>query len=386
MRVFFGLFLVYSLFFVMGCIDKAHLVESSDTDSMSQEARELKAEALQSQIDGLNPLTLEVLWYYPLPEERITRFTHRGELLFVETERHLLYAIEPATGVVRWVFQCEDPLDFAPALSKTHVSFTCASVLFLLDSRGGNLIWKQTMSFTVSSGTALDRQNVYVGSFDDFFYAYNLEGRKAWRFRTEGSLMLAPLTETPLVYFISEDLSIYAVNVADGTKSWEFKMLNRAKDNPYIYDYVIGSNLDYSLLYVPSDDFNLYCIDRITGNIFWKYEAGEEVLTTPVVSGDACYSACTNKLVGIQNRTGHEMFSLEGQYQVLARGKSDIYVTRFKEIAGQRTREMLLVDGAKGTVKAKAPISKFEFALTNRQDGLIFLASRNGVLFTLKEQ
>ena len=376
MREFTVLFLILGFTLFTGCIDKAHVAKADR--NISTETREQKAASLRNQVDGLNSLTLEVAWYYPLPEEQITNFTHSGDLLFVETKRNLLYALEPDNGVVRWVFQLSDPLDFRPAISKDHVSFTAASVLYLLDTTGGNLIWKRNLPFTVSSATTLDKQNVYVGSFDDFFYAYGIgDGTKSWRYRTSGSIMKAPLTEDPSVYFISEDNGVYALNGSDGLKSWTFQMHDRATDNPYVRN---------NLLYVSSEDYNLYAINRITGNIAWKYEAGEEVMTVPVVSGDTCYAACRNKLVGVHNKSGRETFALDGHYKVLATGKKDVYVQRIKKVANRIISEMAVIDGEKGTIKAKAPVSKFKYFLTNHRDGMVYMASSDGVLFALKEE
>lgn len=365
-------FLSILFFFVLllGCNE-----EIIKGDGTSLEARELKASALRSQLEALN---MEEYWYYPLPEEEITGVHLRGQLLFVETKKNVLYAIEPENGVVRWVFQVDSPLDFPPSLSETNVSFTASSVLYLLDTRGGNLIWKKTLPFTVSSSTCLDRIHVYVGSYDHFFYAFKLgDGVRDWRYRTEGTIIGVPLTEDPAVYFTSEDETVYSVNASSGDLSWKFEM-----HGPITGDPSIRGNM----LYVPSSDFNLYCINRITGNIRWKYEAGEAVLTAPVVSPQNAYSASENHLVGVNNRTGREEFRVEGRYQVLAMGQYDVYALSTKNVSGKAIRELMVLDGEKGLLKSQSSVSKFKYFVTNYDTNVIYLGSSDGVLFALREK
>ncbi|MEK7485197.1 MAG: PQQ-binding-like beta-propeller repeat protein [Planctomycetota bacterium] len=368
-RVIFLLWMM-SLLFVLGCHDVV-----IKTDENSLESREAKAATLRSQIDALN---MEVYWYYPLPEEEITSVDLRGDLLFVQTKRNLLYAIEPENGVVRWVFQVDVPLDFPPSISDSFVAFTASSILYLLEPKGGNLLWKKTLPSSASSPTTLDRQNVYVGSYDHFFYAFKLgSGSRNWRYRTEGTIIGTPLTEDPGVYFVSEDNNIYGVSASDGNLSWKFPIFGQLTGDPYSRA---------NMLYVPCADFNLYCINRITGNVRWKYEAGEPFMTAPVVSAQNAYAASQNHLVAINNRTGREVFRVEGRYQVLAQGKYDIYALSMKNIAGNILREMVTIDGEKGELKAHSTISKFKYFVTNYQNSVIYMASSDGVLFAVREK
>ena len=50
-------------------------------------------------------------------------------------------------------------------------------------------------------------------------------------------------------------------------------------------------------LYCGSVDGNLYCLDRQTGQLVWKFNTGQPITGTPAAGGDRVYIGSTDKQI-----------------------------------------------------------------------------------------
>jgi outer membrane protein assembly factor BamB len=91
--------------------------------------------------------------------------------------------------------------------------------LVALALTSGEPLWEQRLVGTISEpATARDR--VFVGSTDNFFYAFDADsGRPEWKWRNGGDVIGAA-SDDDLVYFASLDNLIRAVNRGNGNQRW----------------------------------------------------------------------------------------------------------------------------------------------------------------------
>jgi outer membrane protein assembly factor BamB len=80
----------------------------------------------------------------------------------------------------------------------------------------------------------------------------------------------------------STDYDLYCIDTISGLLRWKYHTLERVNSSPAIHE---ASNT----VLVGSYDFNLYAIDHVSGTLRWKYPAGSLIKSSPVVYGNLIY-------------------------------------------------------------------------------------------------
>lgn len=92
--------------------------------------------------------------------------------------------------------------------------------LVALAAATGEPLWEQRLTGTISE-PAVARDRVFVGSTDNFFYAFDADsGRPEWKWRNGGDVIGAA-ADGDLVYFASLDNIVRAVNRGNGNQRWK---------------------------------------------------------------------------------------------------------------------------------------------------------------------
>lgn len=125
-----------------------------------------------------------------------------GKLFVVDTFA-MLYAFDAATGRELWRAQVGDPADV----------------------KGGRSIWTGEMTGDKGSlfggGVSYDGGNVYAtNGLGDVSAHEAATGKRLWKVRPGGPLRGAPAIGNGLVYAMSQDNQLFALNQADGSVQW----------------------------------------------------------------------------------------------------------------------------------------------------------------------
>ena len=83
----------------------------------------------------------------------------------------------------------------------------------------------------------------------------------AWKFSTNGSVISSPTVFDGLVYVGSQDKNIYAVGAWSGELVWKFTTGGAVESTPAVID---------GKLYTGGDDGFVYCLNAYTGALLWK--------------------------------------------------------------------------------------------------------------------
>ncbi len=93
-----------------------------------------------------------------------------------------------------------------------------------------------------------------------------LKGVK-WTFHTRGEVVSSPAIVDGVIYVGSNDGNLYAIDQQTGAKRWAFTTGARVASSPAV---------DRGLVYFGSYDGNFYAVDTATGKLRWKFRnAGE---------------------------------------------------------------------------------------------------------------
>jgi outer membrane protein assembly factor BamB len=96
-------------------------------------------------------------------------------------------------------------------------------VALVLDT--GEIAWEQRLTGTISE-PASARDRVFVGSTDNFLYAFHRNGQFEWKWRNGGDV-IGVATEGDVVYVASLDNIIRAVNRGNGNQRWKKSTVTR---------------------------------------------------------------------------------------------------------------------------------------------------------------
>lgn len=374
----------------------------------------------------LEEFGFKLYWDSPIQGEVLTSLTLEGDALYAFTASNRLYQIDIRSGMVRWAFDVGRPLSFADGrpiaewvyraredketrlrVKQYDEIFFCAQgYLYALDKHNGSELWSVQLPFTPSSPPEASATHVFVGSWDDRLYAIRKDSPLVpdWSWRTGDDVMARPLFYPPMIFASSIDGGLYAFEAPTGKPKPTFPfMTDRRLDvDPAVYKH---------LLYLPSDDFNLYVVGPTDGLVHHRECPGAPIDTRPIGIADTIYFGAEGKGIhalarrGLPNRSEgnprkvtHELlWRSEGTTQLLCKGMEDVYLLAPGE-PGTLKAAIRRVHAAKGNERGSLELSGVDFWLTNpadpagvepteiRRGGILLLGFRNGWIVALKER
>ena len=238
------------------------------------------------------------------------------------------YAVDAATGTLKWKFQTEgekrfagkhlhgsepaaesmpDPFDFylsSPALWGGAVYFGSGDGnVYALDAATGALKWKYHTGDVVHASPAISDGTLFIGSWDSYFYALDAaSGKEKWRFKTgedhniynQVGIQSSAAVVDGVVYFGCRDSNLYALDARTGEKKWAFN--NKGS-------WVITSPAvrDGKVYFATSDTGTVYALDARAGTpIFSLKFGGWPLFSSPALAGGMLYiGSHQGKLIAI---------------------------------------------------------------------------------------
>ena len=227
-----------------------------------------------------------------------------------------LYAVDAATGKLRWKYATAgehrytathmhgampaaeampDPFDFylsSPAISGGTVYFGSGDGnVYALDAATGALKWKFQTGDVVHSSPAIDSGTVFAGSWDSYLYALDAAtGKEKWRFKTgedpkihnQVGIQSSPAVVNGVVYFGCRDSNLYAVDEKTGEKKWAYS--NKGS-------WVIGSPAvhDGRVYFATSDSALFHVLDANTGAPVFSMTFTWPMFSSPSIAGNTLY-------------------------------------------------------------------------------------------------
>ena len=172
-----------------------------------------------------------------------------------------------------------------------------------------------------------------AGFKDQTVYALALGGSVAerpdelWRFEGAAGQYVGTGAIAGELFIIGNgDGKVYALELEDGTKAWEFATEDRVWATPV----VVGDTV-----YVASLDHRLYALDRVTGAERWRFEATGALSATPVhVDGDLWVGDFTSKLYQIDLETQEAVWTYEANDWLWASPLLDDDILYFADVGG----------------------------------------------------
>ncbi|MBL4844607.1 MAG: PQQ-binding-like beta-propeller repeat protein [Planctomycetes bacterium] len=356
----------------------------------------------------------QLYWDSLIRDEVLTSVSIEGDQLYAFTRTNRLYQIDIHSGMVNWVFDVDLPLSFTkgghPIAEWTYevrkgqkyreydeIFFVAKDFLFGLDKKNGSEIFQARLNFAPSTPPRASSTHVFIGSWDDRIYAIRKDKPTLpnWSWRTRSDVLVKPEYRSPTVFVASTDGTLYTFDAATGRKHWPFKTGKPLRAAPLIYR---------SLLYLPSDDFNMYVLDPTDGLVHHRTCVSEAITSDPVGIGKTVYFGTKtgmNALLRLgpmkenKRKMDHKLaWTRKGAHQILCVGSQDAYLLEGNDTEGRSVSRVNLKDGH---YRDSLPLTGVDFWVTNPfspshsershslRGGIMILGFRNGWIFALKE-
>jgi len=190
-----------------------------------------------------------------------------------------------------------DPFDVylsSPAVWNNAVYFGSGDGnVYALDAATGALKWKFQTGDVVHASPAIVDGKLYIGSWDSYFYALDaVDGKEIWRFKTgedndihnQVGIQSSATVFNGIVYFGCRDSKLYALDAVTGKQRWMF--FNHGS-------WVITSPVvhDGKVFFATSDTATLYALDAQTGAQDFSLKFHWVIFSSPAIAGSTLYVA-----------------------------------------------------------------------------------------------
>ncbi len=274
---------------------------------------------------ALNANTGALIWKYDTASPVAISPTVANGIVYVDSNYTTLVALNASTGVPIWSQLLS--LSASPVVSGGVLYVASGSTVYALNASTGESIWESYAFDVGESSPALANGVIYVGAFDSNLYALSAgTGKVLWAYKTGDAIQNSAVVANGIVYVGAQDYFVYAVDALDGTLLWKTGYgpvscrpyrscgmavadgvlyveaafpnyttfaLNARTGDPLWGQWNIGGStgpaVANGVLYLGSDDNNVYALSVATGEVLWKYATGDYVASSPAVANGKVY-------------------------------------------------------------------------------------------------
>jgi outer membrane protein assembly factor BamB len=151
----------------------------------------------------------------------------------------------------------------------------------------------------------LDHDMVFIGTKDGYVYAFDASipdkphtrvvmARKqdvTWKFRADAGVNRRVTTDAKQVYFGANDGSIYCLDKMTGELAWKFTV---EEPQPEAFRHFSTPRVVGNRIFIGSADRFLYCLNASNGKLIFKYAASDWVRARPIATDTNVYFASIN--------------------------------------------------------------------------------------------
>lgn len=243
--------------------------------------------------------------------------------------------------------------------------------IYAFDAKDGTLEWKYRTGDAVNFAPAVAHGLVYAGSDDHYLYALDARsGLLKWKFKTGGKLIASPTASHKKVYFISDDEYIYALDAQKGGLKWKDKIGADKNSSPVVVNGTV---------YVPSSNCYMNAFNSNDGSIQWKIQKWGK-LTSPAVADSTVFMGAKD---GYVYAVGGKYGKLDWEDQI---GFIDYKPTVFKGTLYIGSGVFYALNTKDGTVKWEFDIRKGSYTRPVISDETLYLGSTDNYLYALDSQ
>ncbi|WP_336113306.1 outer membrane protein assembly factor BamB family protein [Streptomyces sp. PTD9-10] len=149
--------------------------------------------------------------------------------------------------------------------------------------------------------------------------------RLRWRYATDNAVMSSPTVAGGVVYVGSDDKNVYALDAATGKRKWHHPTGGKIEGAPTVADGVV---------YVGSSDGSVYALDAASGKRKWHHPTGEKLESAPTVADGVVYIGGSRDVTALDAATGKRKWavSCDSSLELPAVADGVVYVAGYNSV------------------------------------------------------
>lgn len=244
----------------------------------------------------------EEKWDFDLESQTNSSPTVNSNKLYVGCEEGLK-AININTQEIAWEYDCAN-VESTPFVYKDVVYFgSDDGHVYGLNKTNGKVILNKKLDGELKSSPIVVDDSIYIGSTNGKLYSIGTDKEKNWDFTTGDEILSSPSYVNDTVLIGSSDGSIYCLNESDGNLVWKVDLNDKVISSPTVDEH------DFNV-YIGSDEGNMTCIDTRDGTVKWSHPAGDKVRSTAALKDNlVCFGSSNGNFYVLNKYTGLEEFT-----------------------------------------------------------------------------
>ena len=139
-----------------------------------------------------------------------------------------------------------------------------------------------------------------IGDYSSVSASVLPNGQLKWKYQTAGPIYSSPSLANGVVYIGSDDGNIYALDAISGALKWKYTL-----GSPGYLSVASSPAVVEGVVYIGSADKNVYALDANTGALKWKFLTGDNVRSSPnVVNGVVYVGSWDDNIYALDANTG----------------------------------------------------------------------------------
>ncbi len=170
--------------------------------------------------------------------------------------------------------------------------------LFALNKSTLETVWVKD-NFVWHAVPAIDEVHVYCTDFEKAYAFDKASGQEVWSQTIFGKNVYNPVIDGDRLYFATgsifqQDGYLYCLNKLTGEIVFQ-DTLPYMESRSQIGGSSAGVEIWGNCVYVPADNRYIYCFDKVTGKLKWKFLADAPIQTPPRISAGILYTGSLNR-------------------------------------------------------------------------------------------
>jgi outer membrane protein assembly factor BamB len=295
-------------------------------------------EAFDGRLYALDPATGRVRWRYNAHRCGWSSPALAGHLLFATFIAHRscrsrlrngeLVAFSAATGHIRWR-KAIGPSESSPLVAN--------GLVYAADQRGrvdafaartGRMRWSFDTGAPIKASPSLAYGRIYIGNYAGEMLALGAQsGKLLWRSFGFGNFYSTATVDAGRVYVGSVDGRVYAFSATNGDLLWSFGTGGYVYASPAVWR---------GRVLVGSYDHAFYALDGATGTLSWSFHADGPISgAASVIGGVVYFSTFGHRTYALAAGTGHIAREwADGEYSPAVAGYGRLYLVGLGRLYG----------------------------------------------------
>lgn len=273
-----------------------------------------------------------------------------------------------------WTFKMESPIHSSPAIYNDYIYVVSNNgILKAIDMETGEEEWDIDLESPTNSSPIIDSNLLYIGC-EDGLKAININNHEVkWEYKCD-SVESTPFFYDDVVYFGSDDGHLYGLDKDNGKVVLNKKLDGELKSSPIVAD---------DSIYIGSTNGKLYCIGTDKENI-WEFTSGDEILSSPsYVNDTVIFGSSDGNVYCLDDSEGDLIWKVDLNNKVISSPTTDehdnsVYI-------GSDEGNLTCIDIRDGTVKWSHSTGSSVQSTAALKDNLVAFGSNNGYLYVLNK-